>query len=124
MKNKVLGILLFIIIFIIGIMILYLTISSNYFGSIKGNITKMGTVDSMVIDFMAEEKDIIFIKHASYVKKGTLEFELVHETGNVIEHFTSKAPSEIEVIIEESGTYSFKVRYENFIGKYSFELTK
>jgi len=124
MKNKVLGILPFIIIFIIGIMILYLTISSNYFGSIKGNITKMGTVDSMVIDFMAEEKDIIFIKHASYVKKGTLEFELVHETGNVIEHFTSNAPSEIEVIIEESGTYSFKVRYENFIGKYSFELTK
>jgi len=124
MKNKVLGILLFIIIFIIGIMILCLTFSSNYFGSIKGNITKMGTVDSMVIDFMAEEKDIIFIKHASYVKKGTLEFELVHETGNVIEHFTSNAPSEIEVIIEESGTYSFKVRYENFIGKYSFELTK
>ena len=124
MKNKVWGILLFIIIFIIGIMILYLTISSNYFGSIKGNITKMGTVDSMVIDFMAEEKDIIFIKHASYVKKGTLEFELVHETGNIIEHFTSKAPKEIEVIIEESGIYSFKVRYENFIGKYSFELTK
>ena len=124
MKNKVLGILLFIIIFIIGIMILYLTISSNYIGSIKGNITKVGDIDSMVIDFMAEERDIIFIKHASSVKKGTLEFELVHESGNVIEHFTSNAPSEIEVIIEESGTYYFQVRYEYFIGKYSFELTK
>lgn len=111
------------LIFII-VIILYFKISSNRLAIIQRNVKTEDSVDSSVAGFIAKEGEIIYIKRTSSIEKGTLEYKITDANGQVIEHFTPETPSIAEVMIEEDGTYNLKVSYENFIGKFKFEVTK